>query len=179
MCVLAQFQLYRRPVIEASISGRPVVQPTGQQMLRYWQAFMSVKDGQYPHPQVRRLSVSRPVVQLRLSALVFTVGGFLLAIVGTIALRYAEPRGQLKESINIPSTQLDWIVLAASEHRLRAGERGSTGPSSKFAREHEELGLVVELAPDGRMTARIVSDDNVEANSGRNSEKGVSLDTVL
>jgi hypothetical protein len=40
--------------------------------------------------------------------------------------------------------------------------------------EHEELGLVVELAPDGRMTARVVSNDiDEEASSGRNSEKGV------
>ena len=173
MYVSANLKLYRRPVIEAAINGRPVVQPTGQQMLRSWQAFMSVKDGQYPHTQERRLSVSRPVVQVRLSALVITVGGFFLAVMGTIVLHYAEPRGQLKELVHIPSTQLDWIVLAASEYRLRAGERGSTGPSSKFAMEHPELGLVIELAPDGQMTGRIVSSDiDQEADSSRNSEKG-------
>ena len=120
---------------------------------------MSVKDSQYPHSTQRQLSASRPIVQIRLSVLVATVGGFFLAVAAAMTLRYMEPRDQQGKIIDIPGTQLDWIVLAASEHRLRAGEYGSTGPSSKFAMEHRELGLVVTYAPDGQPTSRIVSSD--------------------
>ena len=33
-------QMYIQSVVQASITGQPVVQPTAKQMLRYWQAFM-------------------------------------------------------------------------------------------------------------------------------------------
>jgi hypothetical protein len=146
-------------VVEAALNNKPVVQPTGQQMLRYWQALMSVKDSQYPRPLQRQMTVSRPVVQVRLSVPVVTAGGFLLAIVTAVMLRCVEPRDPRGKVIDIPSTQLDWIVLAASEYRQRCGECGSAGWSSKFAMEHDELGLVVKMAPDGGLTSRIVSSD--------------------
>jgi len=98
-----------------STADLPVIQPTGQQMLRYWQAFMSVKDSQYPNPDVRTLAVVDDVVQMRLSSLVITVGSFLLAVISACVAKYRGFKHNMHR-IQLPSSQLDWIVLAAREH---------------------------------------------------------------
>ena len=120
------FKMYKRSVVEASIAEQPVVQPTAQQMLRYWQAFMSVKDAQYPHPKQRTLTVSQPVVQIRLSVLVVTIGTMLLAI--CVALWMMAWDGYTR-SLRIPASQLDWAVLAACEHRRMVIDWSSSIPA--------------------------------------------------
>jgi hypothetical protein len=73
-------QVYKLGVTEASTAQRQVIQPTAQQMLRYWQAYMHVKDTPILSPVQRRLSAATPVVQIRLSSLVVTVGALLFAV---------------------------------------------------------------------------------------------------
>jgi hypothetical protein len=58
---------------------------------------MSVKDAQYPYRDTRILSVLQGVVQIRLSALVFTTGAFLLAILLAVAARIRGFRGNAHE----------------------------------------------------------------------------------
>ena len=76
---------------------------------------MSVKDAQYPYRDTRILAVLQGVVQIRLSALVFTTGTFLLAILLAVAARIRGSKGNA-HVIHLPSSQLDWIVAAEREH---------------------------------------------------------------
>ena len=150
------FKMYKRSVVEASIAEQPVVQPTAKQMLRYWQASMSVKDAQYPHPKQRTLTVSHAVVQIRLSVLVVTIGTMLLAI--GIALSMMAWDGYTR-SLRIPASQLDWAVLAASEHRRMVVDWGSSVPAvspAVFAAQHRDMELMVSHTADGRPLVRIV-----------------------
>ena len=140
--------MYSRAVVDASIAELPVRQPTGQEMLRYWQAYMSVKDAQYPHPVARTLSVRQGVVQISLSFLVITTGTFLIAILGAAFVRWGNKRNGAWK-IHLPSSQLDWIVQAAREHvRYHAGPETEITPrdrlpSRSFASHNQDLAFVV------------------------------------
>jgi len=139
--------MYNRAVVDASIAEVPVRQPTGQEMLRYWQAFMSVKDAQYPHPVARTLSVREGVVQIRLSFLVVTIGSFLIAILAAAFVRWMNIRNGVWR-IHLPSSQLDWIVQAAREHvRYHGGSEAIITPRDRlptsFASHNQDLAFVI------------------------------------
>ena len=91
-----------------STANRAVIQPTGMQMLRYW----SVKDSQYPNPDVRTLAVMQDI---RLSSLVLSVGAFLLAMTAACVAKCCGVKYKTHR-IQLPSSQLDWVVQAAREH---------------------------------------------------------------
>jgi hypothetical protein len=139
--------MYTRAVADASITEVPVRQPTGQEMLRYWQAFMSVKDAQYPHPVARTLSVRKGVVQIRFSFLVVTIGAFLIAILAAAFVRWMNIRNGVWR-IHLPSSQLDWIVQAAREHvRYHADPKAVITPRDRlptsFASHNQDLAFVI------------------------------------
>ncbi|TFK38325.1 hypothetical protein BDQ12DRAFT_683455 [Crucibulum laeve] len=69
--------MYAENVMGSSTAGLPVIQPTREQMLCYFQAFLSVKDSAYVHTVQRTLSAFQSIVQLRLSSLVCTIAPFL------------------------------------------------------------------------------------------------------
>ena len=141
--------MYNYAVGDASINEVPVRQPTGQEMLRYWQAFISVKDAGYPHSVARTLSVREAVVQIRLSFLVVTVGAFFLAILAATLIRWANLRNGVWR-IHLPSSQLDWIVQAAQEHvryhpipETIITPRDCLPTSFTFASNNQDLAFVV------------------------------------
>jgi len=154
-------QIYERSVIEASINEREVVQPTGQDMLRYWQAFMSVKDAQYLHAVERTLSVSQDIVQIRISALIITIGIFLIAIAAAVASRLTLTRILHGRHIHLPNSQLDWIVQAARERRRGNGDSAKDGSlfrsPAAFAAQHTELSFMVTTAPEEQPNTWIVT----------------------
>ena len=149
-------QMYIQSVVQASITGQPVVQPTAKQMLRYWQAFMSIKDTVLPLPTQRSHTVSQPVVQIRLSVLVVTIGTMTLAICAALSMMAWDG---YTRALHIPASQLDWAVLAACEHRRRAVDWDSSIPalsSAEFAAQHRDMRLAVSHTADGRPMVRIV-----------------------
>ena len=157
--------MYSRAVVDASIAELPVRQPTGQEMLRYWQAYMSVKSAQYPHPVARTLAVRQGVVQISLSFLVITTGTFLFAILAAAFVRWGNKRNGAWK-IHLPSSQLDWIVQAAREHvRYHEGPetvispRGDRDrlPSRSFASQNQDLAFVV--TPD--LEPRIATESEI------------------
>ena len=84
-------------------------------MLRYFQAYMSVKDTLYPHPVERTLSTFQEVVQIRLSVLTFTIGSFFFAILAVVFVGTTNRRNGVPW-IHLPSSQLGWMAQAAREH---------------------------------------------------------------
>jgi hypothetical protein len=128
-------------------------------MLRYWQAFMSVKDAQYLQPVERTLSVSQNIVQIRLSALVITIGAFLVAVTAAATSRFTLSR-ELR-GIHLPNSQLDWIVQAAREHRRGSGDSTRYGSLSRspaaFAVQHADLSFAVTTVPEEQPNTWIVT----------------------
>ena len=141
--------MYNRAVVESSIAQLPVIQRTGQEMLRYWQAYMSVKDAQLPHRVARTLSTQQAVVQIRFSFLVVTIGTFLLSTLAVALVRAMDLRNGVRK-IHLPSSQLDWIVQAAREHVRYSGSpeeitQRDRSPTS-FALRNQDLALII--SPD-------------------------------
>jgi hypothetical protein len=156
------FQMSIRSVVEAFFADQPVVQPTAKQMLRYWQAYMSVKNTKFPHLKQRTLTVARPVVQIRLSSLVVTIGTMTLAICA--ALSMMDWDGYTR-SLHIPASQADWAVLAACEHRRMVVDWDSSIPAlspAEFAAQHRDMRLAVSHTADGRPMVRIVLAEKAE-----------------
>jgi hypothetical protein len=155
-CECSVSQIYEPNITASSIAQRPIVHPTAQQMLRYWQAYTSVKDTQNVHVVQRQLSISQPIVQIRLTALVATTGAFLIAIVAAITYRLLEPRDSRGKRIHLPTSQLDWIVQAArkgapqSESRLMSAHKA-------FAKHLHDFAYAVLVSPRGQVITRIVS----------------------
>lgn len=146
--------MYNRAVVEASIAEQEVVQPTAQEMLRYWQAFMSVKDSQYPHPVERTLAVSQWVVQIRLSALVGTIGAVIISILVAATAHVRASRKCRGVRVHLPGSQFDWMVQAAREHYLNSGnskalhsDLTSRSPT-KFALSNQNLTFAVASLPN-------------------------------
>jgi hypothetical protein len=125
-------------------------------MLRYWQAYMSIKDTGNQHSVERYISVSRPVVQIRLSVLVSTTGTFLLAICIALLFRVSEPRDMDGKRLDLPSSPLAWMVEAARDHDQYGGPITKVSPSA-YADQHHELMFALSLTPDGQSTAFIAT----------------------
>lgn len=142
--------------MDTSILGKEVVQRTGREMLRDWQAFLAVKDSQYPHIVQRTLTTIQPVLQIRLSALLSTVVASFAAIVSVIITYLAEPRGQdgKRLSLDVPQTPLDWIAQSARE--CGSGDVTAHSPSA-FATQRDDLKLGVSSTNGGQLTTRIIS----------------------
>ena len=108
-------------------------------MLRYWQAYMSVKDSQYPNPDVRTLTVVQDTVQIRLSALLTSVMAFLLTVVTAYVARYRGIKNKAHK-IHLPSSQLDWMVQAARE--LAQTKLGTKSPN-EFAIQNKDNFFII------------------------------------
>lgn len=132
--------MYVREVVVNSTAKLPIIQPTGMRMLRYWQAYMSVKDSQYPNPAVRSVAVVQDTVQMRLSSLMITVGAFLLAVIAAGVAKYHGLRHKTR-NVRLPSSQLDWIVQAAREHAKTKPETEKTRSGTK---SHDEFAILNE-----------------------------------
>ena len=137
--LLTTFQLYSRGTVVNTTNHQPVIQPTGEQMLRSWQAYMSVKDAQYPNPDVRTLTMVQDTVQIRLSALLTSVVAFLLAAVMAYIARYRGVKNNAHK-LHLPSSQLDWMVQAARE--LSRSQLGTKSPN-EFAIQNKDSFFII------------------------------------
>jgi hypothetical protein len=124
-------------------------------MLRFWQAYVSVKDSQYSHPVQRTLTVLQPVVQVRLSILVVTIGTFLAAVVTAAIKRRSVPVDQGGQQLNPPTSLLGWMVQASREHSRDTQADISCSPAA-YVSLHKDLELSIFTAPDGRGVIRIM-----------------------
>jgi hypothetical protein len=117
-------------------------------MIRYWQAFSSVRDAQYPHEVQRILAVAKPVVQLRLSVLASTVALLILALLAVVIGRFREPLDAHRKRLGLPASQLDWSILAAREH-YRSGDNDMVKSAGEYARTRDDLTLCVRITDGG------------------------------
>jgi hypothetical protein len=129
-------------------------------MLRYWQAYMSVKDTLYPHPVERTLTVYQEMVQIRLSILAVTIGAFLLAHLAAALVRTTIRRNRVRR-IHLPSSRLGWMAQAAREHGCHAGPK-AIPPHDRFhptlfASQNQGLALII--TPD--FEPRIVTPNEI------------------
>ena len=138
-------------------------------MVRYWQAYNAVKDILTPHPVQRRLSVSRPVVQLRLSVLLITLCLFLVTLTMVVRARLTEPHDPLGRRLHLPSSRLDWMVQAARE-RPRADDCTSTDSTAAFIARHKDLVYASAVVHDGQLLSRITSPAEKEDESPMSPE---------
>jgi hypothetical protein len=146
------------------------MQPSPQRMMRIWQAYVSVRDTQSPRPVQRRLTVSRPVVQIRLSVLITTVGAFIVAAGVAILFHLVEPRDHLGRHIRLPDSQLDWIVHTVHEHN-NGGDHSMS--SQDFFTAHCDLKYIVSFSAEGHISTSIrsptVSEKNNSSTGSRSS----------
>lgn len=84
-------------------------------MLRYWQAYTSIKDTLLKQSVSRPISVAKPTTQIWLSVLAATVSSFVVAITCVLGVFYREQFDKRRGKVTIPITQADWIVQAARE----------------------------------------------------------------
>jgi hypothetical protein len=149
------FQVYAIGLVQASLAGQVVHQPTAQEMLRAWQAYLSVLNSVLIHPVTRPISVLGPIVQLRLSVIAATFAIVFLAVVITFASYFAEPRDSRGHHIYLPSSHLDWMVQAAREHF--PGDRTKGQSPADYAASHGDVRIKVSDGGDGSWTTCIAS----------------------
>lgn len=119
----------------------PVLPPAARQMVRYFQAYNAVEDGVKNHIVQRRLSVSQPVVQIRLSILLATGCSFLIVLAATARAKLREPRDPFGRKLRLPSSRLDWMVQAAPGESTTLQQN----PTSSFIKQHKDLVYVSSL----------------------------------
>jgi hypothetical protein len=116
-------------------------------MVRYWQAFQSVEDAQYPYLVERTMSVSKAVVQIRLSTLIVTTVSLSFAIIAAYMAYLLEPLVYNKKHLHLPDSHRDWIELALDEYR-RYNDLESARSSGVHAEEHRDFFLAVKATND-------------------------------
>ena len=114
----------------AANANRTVVLPTGQDLLRLFQAYTVTKDTEYSGAYVTRdISVKFQTVQLSTVFLVFAILAALVAILGGLfILQFVIRHNFIWEST--PHSKIDWMIQAATEaqiadHYLHTGDRKS------------------------------------------------------
>lgn len=154
--IMTVTKVYEPQITEATIDNQPVSQPTAQRMLRFWQAYMSLRVTQDPRPAQRSISASQPVTQIRISTLVATLAIFLITLLVALVYRSNETRDGHGERLHLPSSLIGWIVFAAHA-RHRGESKAAMALPSIFIDRHRDLMLVAGKTDDGHYTARIMS----------------------
>lgn len=142
-------------MIEMSTLGNEVVQPTAEEMMRTWQAYQMVIHGAYPLHALRKLSVSMEINQLRLSVVIFTIITSALAVAALFIARRCEPFDDCGEHINLPQSQLDWMVEAARQYHMKGDHYRSY---VDYAKDHEDLFCEVSTTRKGLSRIQITLD---------------------
>ena len=163
--------MFQRRVIDASIANQPVIQPTGQEMLRYWQAYLSVKDTLVRQPQQRELLVLRPTTQIRLPVLVSTVAIFLSAIVAASLSQYLVQRRLRGRRLHLPSSELGWTVQAVRENYRGRDVILATESFVDFPKRHD-VRFATTIGPDGEVLTWLQAKGrDVEAGADERSDQ--------
>ena len=115
----------------AANANRTVVLPTGQDLLRLFQAYTVTKDTEYSGTYVTRdISVKFQTVQLSTVFLAFAILAALVAILGGLfILQFVVRHNSTWEST--PHSKIDWMIQAATEaqtadHYLQNSHHEST-----------------------------------------------------
>lgn len=94
--------------------GYVVNTPSGEDMFRFYQAYLITKDTYYPHPTVRTTSLQRPTVEI--SAIFVTFMSLLIMIIGFGTAKYALfPLWKSGRYMVVPQTKLEWLLQSIQE----------------------------------------------------------------
>jgi hypothetical protein len=140
-------------VTGSSTLGQNVKQPTAKEMLRFWQAFQ-MEGHASQQTSYRTLTVSKEVVQLRLSVTIFTIATSVLALAASIFMHFRKPLDECGDRMAFPQSRLDWMVEAARQHGVGCGHQSL----ADYGKKHEDLVCVFSTAQDGVSRILITSD---------------------
>ena len=103
---------YQAGIAEQSFNGEPIYLPSGEDLFRFYQAYMISKDTQYKQVVTRRLSVEVPSVQLSVVALALIL--MYVAVMGVVLL-WASLMMRLPKGMWIPRTKVEWMMQGVRE----------------------------------------------------------------
>ena len=134
-------EFYQAALTEQSFRGEPIYHPSGQDLFRFYQAYLITKDIQDYVNAERVISVAAPAVELSVPALVV----FLLyvALVGLTALWFVAFK-RLPPGSYVPRTKVDWMAQGMRESLGREGDATYLGESR--GRVRQELGKAEVVA---------------------------------
>jgi hypothetical protein len=125
---------YEAPLTEQSFRGEPIYHPSGQDLFRFYQAYLATKDIQdYEHAE-RIISVAVPTVEL--SVPVLAVFLLYLALIGLAAFWFVIVR-RLPPRADVPRTKVEWMAQGMRESSAR--EVDAKYLSDNWGRIQEEL----------------------------------------
>ncbi|KAH7317904.1 hypothetical protein BKA65DRAFT_609523 [Rhexocercosporidium sp. MPI-PUGE-AT-0058] len=99
-------------IAEQSFNGEPIYLPSGEEMFRFYQAYMISKDTQYKQNVTRSISVEVPSVQLSVVALALLL---LYVVFMAIVLLWAGLVMRVPKGIWIPRTKVEWMMQGVRE----------------------------------------------------------------
>ncbi|KAG4443864.1 hypothetical protein IFR05_000630 [Cadophora sp. M221] len=97
---------------EQSFNGEPIYLPSGEEMFRFYQAYMISKDTQYKQAVTRSISVEVPSVQLSVVALALIL---LYVVVMVVVLLWAGLVMRVPKGMWIPRTKVEWMMQGVRE----------------------------------------------------------------
>ncbi|KAK3315640.1 hypothetical protein B0H66DRAFT_628872 [Apodospora peruviana] len=118
-------EFYRVETMDAAFTGGEVHHPTGQEVFRFYQAYLISKDTEFHETVTRPVDVAVATVQLSIVALVvFLFYAFLLCVALAWSVLWRIPDGA-----SIPKTKVEWmmqrVTVAGGKEQQRAGLRAA------------------------------------------------------
>ncbi|CAG7565983.1 unnamed protein product [Fusarium equiseti] len=107
---------YRANIVDQSINNKAIYHPTGQDLVRFFQAYMITKDTQYQHLVSRTITVRQRRIKVALIALLILV---IYIIVLVMLLAWAFICCPIQKGIFVPRTKVDWVMEAVREISAR------------------------------------------------------------
>jgi hypothetical protein len=117
-----------------SYDGRQIVNlPSGEEILRFYQAWMISKDTWYPNKASRRVSVRQSTVELSLVFIVICGLLILIVFIGLVyCLAFTLRHGKMLRGV--PQTKIDWLLQALKEAQAAASSKTDPEEALKEAR---------------------------------------------
>ncbi|KAH9214252.1 hypothetical protein DL95DRAFT_462241 [Leptodontidium sp. 2 PMI_412] len=97
---------------EQSFNGEPIYLPSGEEMFRFYQAYMISKDTQYKQTVTRSISVKVPSVELSVVALALIL---LYVVVMAVVLLWAGLIMRVSKGMWVPRTKVEWMMQGIRE----------------------------------------------------------------
>ncbi|KAM7219601.1 hypothetical protein V8F06_004982 [Rhypophila decipiens] len=163
-------EYYRAEIMDASFTGREVHLPSGEEVVRLYQAYLVSKDTEYHETVSRELDVEVRTVRLSVVALVLFLGFALLLAVGlgwSVCFKLLVGAGTRRKRgtevvllEEVPKTKVDWTM------RVVYYDNTTEGGTLK----HNRAGLRAAFYEDGgrraEVAVRVPTADTVSTGKG-------------
>lgn len=151
---------YQATLTEQSFRKEPIYHPSGQDLFRFYQAYLAIKDIQEYESAERTISVAVPTVELSVPVLVVFL--IYLVLIGLAAFWFVVLK-RVPQGASVPRTKVEWMAQGMKESLGREVDARYLGAGwDEIQKVLREAKIVTVVDPSQRLYYTIQPGPQIE-----------------